>query len=290
MKALILSIEEAIAKNQSKYYRIRYVNSEKKECSAVCFQSLEPEKISGKICDMTVKKGDMSDKIEDIVLTGETDITPYIRRTKIDVEKAMEEIKTIIEKLSDPLKKIVKGVMNDAVLQRFVAWPAAASVHHAFVGGLLEHTYSMLKLAEASKGDVSNEGIDWDVVMAAVIVHDIGKVAVYDFDMVSIKKNNLDSLIGHIVLGHELVSRVARENKVPSSNEQVLNLRHCILSHHGKKEWGSPVTAATREAILVHQLDMIQSRCQIALESSTNLNKGDRGPYNRALEVELVKL
>lgn len=290
MKVLILSVEEAIAKNNSKYFRVRYVTDEKKEQSAVCFQSLEAGNIAGKICDISLKKGDMSDKIEDITPLDDKDFSPFIRKTPLDVEKALVEINEVVDKLCEPLNKIVKEVLKDPILTRFKTWPAAASVHHAFVGGLIEHTYSMLKLAEASKADIANKGIDYDVVLAAVIVHDIGKVAVYDFDMVSIKKNNLDTLIGHIVLSHELIAKVARENKIPASNEKVLNLRHCILAHHGKKEWGSPVMPATREAILVHQLDMIQSRCQIALEASVDLKTNERSPYNRALEAEIVKL
>ena len=66
MKVLILSIEEATARNNSKYHRVRYVTDEKKQYTAVCFESIEPEKFTGNICDVTVKKSDMADKIEKI--------------------------------------------------------------------------------------------------------------------------------------------------------------------------------------------------------------------------------
>jgi len=291
MKILIVSVEEAIAKNQSRYFRVRYVNTAQEERSAVYFENADIGSMKGKVCEATIKSGDLSDKIESIVLLDKEDPKPFYRTTKLDVEKMFSEIMSTVENIKDPLKSIVKDIIKSGRAERFKTWPAAATMHHVFQGGLLEHTYAMMRMAEASKIDPAHEGINFDVVYAAVVLHDIGKIATYDFELgLAVKKNNLDILLGHIVLADEMVTKVARDKGLSTVSGIVLNLRHCILSHHGKKEWGSPIFPATREAILVHQLDMIQSRSQMALESVVNVKDGERSPYNRALEAEIVKL
>jgi len=291
MKILILSVEDAIAKNQSKYSRVRYVNTAQEERSAVYFENVDIGSMKGKVCEATIKTGDLADKIESIVLLDKEDPKPFYRTTKLDVEKVFAEIMETVEKIKEPLKSIIKEIVKGPRADRFKNWPAAASVHHVFAGGLIEHTYGMLKMVDGVKDDPAHIGIDLDVVKAAVILHDIAKIATYDFEVgIAVKKNNLDTLLGHLVLADEMVTKVARDKGLSTVNGVVLNLRHCVLSHHGKKEWGSPIFPATREAILVHQLDMIQSRSQMALESVVNVKDGERSPYNRALEAEIVKL
>jgi 3'-5' exoribonuclease len=95
--------------------------------------------------------------------------------------------------------------------------------------------------------------------------------------------------MGHIAIADEMIVSACIKLGIPTTKGDILNMRHCILSHHGRKEWGSPVVPATREAILIHQLDMIQSRGQMALEGTEALEPGKMSSQHKQLEAYLYK-
>ncbi len=144
--------------------------------------------------------------------------------------------------------------------------PAAQSMHHGYSGGLVEHVWSVTKVAIAllkhygAYYDELNPPLDGDVVVAAAILHDIGKLRELEYHPVEAKYSKHGTLIGHIVLGRDMIRDKAREIGGPFPEETLLLLEHAILAHHGQMQFGAPKEPATIEALLVHYADEIDAK------------------------------
>jgi 3'-5' exoribonuclease len=280
IKALITSVEKSETSRGGSMLKLRYRDEKTVERSSVMFENkhtLFPElsAIAYTVCELTVEEssynGNPSTKILKILPLPEEDRSRFVRKTKIDVEAAVEEMRTAL--VSDPDFGPLLNVIlfeNAEMLKKFKCWPAASGMHHAFDGGLLEHTFMMFKGAQAIMNvDVAYDGVDKNVVLAAIILHDIGKVVEYDYQIgLKIETSMIGTCLGHISIADSMIVRACTKKNIPLMAGRVLQLRHCILSHHGKKEWGSPVLPSTREAVLVHQMDQIQARGEMAFDAS----------------------
>lgn len=152
-------------------------------------------------------------------------------------------------------------LLVEEALRRFGAafeeHPAAKSIHHAYRGGLLEHVVTMAELA--LKVAAQYRELDRDLLLLGVFFHDLGKLR--ELGAMPANDYTLEGqLLGHIVLGqnmlHECVAALG--DVVP--RQWVLHLEHLIVSHHGQREWGSPVEPATAEALVLHQIDNLDSK------------------------------
>jgi 3'-5' exoribonuclease len=293
MRIFVTSAETAQAKNNSSYLRIRYSAEDKLPRTAVMFDTtLKPADILGKVCEAALVQATPSDRIDKLSVVEGADPAPFMRATKFEAAAMLADLRAWTRDCG-PLTKVVDRALLDvpARAERFSAWPAAVGNHHAFRGGLLEHTWAMGKVADAAMAaDPSLAGVDRGVVMAAVALHDLGKMFTYDFKAGAAERNNLDGLLGHISIADEVIVKACAAEGVQTTDPAILNLRHCVLSHHGKKEWGSPVVPATREAVLLHQLDMIQSRDEMARESLEAVKPGGRAAFSKALESEMIRI
>jgi 3'-5' exoribonuclease len=151
------------------------------------------------------------------------------------------------------LKHVLALFFEDADFRRqFEQCPASISGHHAKLGGLLQHTTEVAAIARA----VSRaSGADADVVLAGVLLHDIGKLESYSWDGI-FQYTRTGSLLGHVVIGALMFDRrVDEEEEPPCTAEECEVLLHLILSHHGKLEFGSPVVPMTLEAEVLHWAD-----------------------------------
>jgi 3'-5' exoribonuclease len=170
---------------------------------------------------------------------------------------------------------------DEGFVQRFKAAPAAKKMHHAYVGGLLEHTLSMALLCERIGGHYS--GIDMDLLLAGVILHDIGKTAelIYGFGF---DYSDEGRLLSHIVLGLQMVDEKLKQ--VPDFPEdQAVLLKHMIVSHHGSRQFGSPEPPKTLEAVLLHYIDEIDSKVNSIREFIGKEDSGETWTaYHRLLE------
>lgn len=166
-------------------------------------------------------------------------------------------------------------------VNRFKAAPAAKKMHHAYVGGLLEHTLSMALLTERIAGHYS--GIDMEMVLAGAILHDIGKTKElscgYNFDY-----SDEGRLLSHIIIGLQMLDDKIKQ--VPGfPEERSILLKHMIISHHGSREFGSPEPPKTLEAVLLNYIDEMDSKINsirdyISNEASNEMWTG----YHRLLE------
>jgi 3'-5' exoribonuclease len=173
--------------------------------------------------------------------------------------------------------------------------PAATSNHHNYLGGLLEHVLSMARMACMLCDHYARYYpglLDRDLVIAGCILHDIGKCEELSWEC-GFEYTTQGQLIGHIPRGIELIEEAARRMDPAPPDGLLLQLKHLVLSHHGKLEYGSPVRPRTPEAILLHELDMIDSRMSMcfAVAKSAPAASPERPErwteHHRALETRL---
>ena len=194
------------------------------------------------------------------------DVTDSLPKSDMSPDEMNADLEGYVNGITDPeIAAVVRAVLADEqVAEKFERWPAAKARHHAVVGGLLQHVLELLRMA-AVVADLYPE-IDRDLLVAGCITHDIGKTAELGIGA-SFQYTAEGAMVGHIVLGDEMVARACRS--VDCSPETTLRLRHMVLSHHGEKEWGSPVVPSTVEAMALHHLDQVSSQVRQAIDAVT---------------------
>lgn len=177
----------------------------------------------------------------------------------------LEQLQTLVgEQIkSGEMQRFFDALFADeALMQRYQTAPAAMNNHHAFLGGLLEHSLSMARLAVQIGGHYNHYYpglLNTDLLIAGTVLHDIGKVYELSYAR-AFDYTDEGQLVGHIVQGVEMVTAIAAPLKPALPAEMILQIKHLILAHHGKKEYGSPVLPRTPEALVLHEIDMIDSR------------------------------
>lgn len=220
---------------------------------------------------------------------GEYVEADYLPVSKKDIKKMYEELLGYIRSVKNPyLQKLLCGyfVENAAFAKAFQFHSAAKTVHHGFVGGLLEHTLSVTRLCDYYAGYYLM--INRDLLLTAAIFHDIGKTR----ELSRFPENDYTDdgqLLGHIIIGTEMVGESIRS--IPGFPEKLATeLKHCILAHHGELEYGSPKKPALLEALALNFADNTDAKMETMIEAlrSGGDNKGWLG-YNRLLESNIRK-
>lgn len=188
------------------------------------------------------------------------DLSLFMPSSNRAQDEMVEELKERVADLAEPWKSLLtKLLLEEPFLTQFANSPAAKLLHHASVGGLLEHSLSMANLAIHLANHYPH--VDQDLLVAGALVHDMGKVWEYTFSG-SFDISTDGRLVGHITRAALEIEKAAAALEVPMEDGQLQELLHLVLSHHGTMEWGSPVTPKTLEAILLHQIDLLDSRVQ----------------------------
>lgn len=196
---------------------------------------------------------------------GEYDPAEYIPASKFNVEEMYGQLKDMIVSVREPhLKKLLEEcyIEDKEFVKEFKIHSAAKSVHHGFIGGLLQHTLAVAKMCDFM---ASNYRIlDRDLLITAAIFHDVGKV--YELSAFPTNEYTDDGqLLGHIFIGAELIGK--KVAKIPGFPSVLASeLRHCILSHHGELEYGSPKKPALAEAIALSFADTMDARLETVTE------------------------
>jgi 3'-5' exoribonuclease len=207
-------------------------------------------------------------------------VTPYNR-----TEMWRELLELAVSRINPPLQDLVLAILQRYEAQ-FTTWPGAEIVHHAYLGGLLEHTWSMARHAQRSLEIYPT--LNNDLVLAGVILHDLGKLKELANPECP-RRTAHGGLVGHIVLGWEMVREEARDLDFPDEN-LLRELEHIIISHHGSEEFGSPVLPKTPEALLVYYLDEVDAKLHMAERHlQTDSGDGDFTAWHRHLERRLYK-
>lgn len=213
----------------------------------------------------------------------------YLPRTGQDIEQMYAQLLARIERVpEDPLRELLLSVLRDPeIAGKYKVAPAAMSMHHAFLGGLLEHVSSLWRL-----GDQLCDHYPWldrSLVLAGAVLHDIGKIEELRFDR-AFRYSTRGQLLGHILISIEIVKK--KMETIPGFPERLKDrIEHIILSHHGKLEFGSPKEPMFAEALAVHYLDELDSKLE-SVRAQYEAEKDRTGEWtnrNRALGRELLK-
>lgn len=183
------------------------------------------------------------------------DFFPASRRPQ---KEMILELKKRIKSIQDEtLRRLLETIFKGDTLNRFAQAPAAKKMHHAYLGGLIEHTLSMAQMAEAVARHYTL--INADLLLAGVLLHDLAKIDEFDCERPPFDYTGRGRLVGHLVLGVEMLRRAA-DTVAGLPQETVDELAHLILSHHGQLEFGSPVLPMTPEAMLLHHIDDMDAK------------------------------
>ncbi len=222
------------------------------------------------------------------------ELADFLPHTEQDVSKLYERLRGFVMKLGNPhLRALAECFLMDGDFVRdFCRAPAGVRVHHAYLGGLLEHVVTLLDLADRVAPLYPE--LDRDLLLAGVFLHDLGKVRELSCDR-AFAYTDEGQLVSHVVIGVEMlnekVRRVPDLTGEPFPAELLLRLKHLIVSHHGTLEHGSPRVPMTPEAIALHHLDNLDAKVHIFLrEIREDGNKSSSWtPFNQALQRRLFK-
>jgi 3'-5' exoribonuclease len=189
---------------------------------------------------------------------SEVDIEEFLPRTTKDVEAMLGRLGEIARAMShEHLRQLVEAFLADEdFVSAFRRAPGGVSIHHAWLGGLLEHTLAVTELALGLAERYPN--LNRDLLAAGAIVHDIGKIAELGYTR-GFRYTDAGGLVGHLTLGAMMVAeRAAGIEGFPDLLLQ--EVQHLILSHHGQHAYGSPLLPATAEAVALHHIDNIDAK------------------------------
>ena len=216
------------------------------------------------------------------------DVSALVPTAPIDRRRVMEELRETVNTIADPDYRAVAEDMLTAHGDALEAIPAAKSVHHAFLGGLLMHTANMLRLADFLAG-MYPETVDRSLLLAGTLLHDMAKEQEFVFSQLGLATDYSvrGQLLGHLVMGAQETAAAAARLGVPE--EKSVLLQHLILSHHGEPEFGAAVRPLCAEAELLSLIDAIDSRMEIYRETYETMDADTFSPRIFALEKKIFK-
>jgi 3'-5' exoribonuclease len=219
----------------------------------------------------------------------EIDLADFLAHTKEDVGKLYARLFEYAGSITNPwLKKLTTGILSDPrIATRFKRAPAAKVMHHAYLGGLLEHVISLCGLAKQIAAHYPE--LDLDLLLTAAILHDVGKLDELCYER-AINYTVEGQLLGHIMMEFETVSKAmdALEGFPPNLKTVV---QHMLISHHGQYEFGSPKLPMIREALAFHYMDDLDSKLAAA-RAALALDSGEPewSAYSGALGRKFLRL
>jgi 3'-5' exoribonuclease len=212
-----------------------------------------------------------------------------------DIQELVTELRTLVRSVREPgLSKLLRVIFGDkAFFEKFKECPAAQAYHHAYIGGLLEHTVTVATMCAGLAGFYPT--VDRDLLVTGALLHDIGKVDELTFGT-SIEYTDAGRLLGHVVLGERRLFAVLRSMPDVLSSDLAVRLSHVMISHHGELEWGAPKRPSTLEALILHHADNTDAKAAgfveaakaatIVEESWTDATNLFRRPLHVPMSVE----
>ncbi len=205
--------------------------------------------------------------IDRIAPSGTYDVADLVPQGRTDRTRALARLRRLVTAVRDPeLRGLARAVFGEpGFISRFLSCPASQSYHHAHVGGLLDHTVAVGTMAARARSQYPEA--DADLLLAAALLHDVGKVDELEYD-VAIGYTDEGRLLGHVVLGERRIRRVAEASRPKLSGPRMAELSHVVLSHHGELEWGAPKRPCMVEALILHHLDNLDAKVTGFIEAT----------------------
>lgn len=220
---------------------------------------------------------------------GEYDPADFVPSTDKNINEMYDQLMGYIKTMKNPyLKKLLEEIFlrHPVISKEFKYHSAAKAMHHSFRGGLVEHTLSVTQLCDflAPRYNYVNR----DILVASAMLHDVGKVLELS-DFPTNDYTDDGQLLGHLILGSELIrDAAAKIDGFPKRLESLM--KHCMLSHHGEYEYGSPKLPSTPEAFLLHCADNLDAKTKMIEEAlAADSTQGHWAGYNRMLQRNLSR-
>ena len=210
----------------------------------------------------------------------EDDITHLLPNGDFDHQEYENKLQKLIKGVMTPgIRLILENIFSGTLYDKFLINPAGMRLHHAYIGGLLQHSVDVAGIAQSLADRIG--GVDKDLIVAGALLHDIGKIREISSD-IGFPYTMEGRLLGHVSMSAGMVQEAAGKAKVTGPKLQ--QLLHIVLSHHGEQEKGSPVACATKESFIVHYADEID-----AIMNQFSKNEG-KNPweYNKMLQRFLL--
>jgi 3'-5' exoribonuclease len=220
---------------------------------------------------------------------SEVDFADFFPASSRNPDEMWTELRGIVNAVKNPhLRGLLNSILDDPEIgRRYRMAPAAKSIHHAYLGGLIEHVLSLCVLCK--KASEHYPFVDPDLMITGAVLHDIGKIYELSYDR-GFNYTTEGQLLGHIMIAIRMIGD--KIHAVPGFPVPLRNLvEHMVLSHHGKLEFGSPKLPQFPEAVLLHYLDDMDSKMESmrALIESDRQSSADFTTYNPALERTILK-
>jgi 3'-5' exoribonuclease len=219
----------------------------------------------------------------------EIDLADFLLHTKEDVGKLYAQLLEYANSIANPwLKKLVTGIVsNPEIAAKYKRAPAAKVMHHAYLGGLLEHVISLCGLAKQIAAHYPE--LDVDLLLTAAILHDVGKLDELCYER-AINYTVEGQLLGHIMMEFETVSKAMDAIEGFPANLKTV-VQHLLISHHGQYEFGSPKLPMIREALAFHYLDDLDSKLAAARAAlAVDSGEPEWSAYSGALGRKFLRL
>jgi 3'-5' exoribonuclease len=282
---LIKTADKGLATNGVEYYNVNFqditgtINGKKWTVEDGDVELLQPGTIINVSGNVFQYRGHPQLKIEEIYKANEDeyDAADFYLSCPIKDEELLIEVDDLINLIEDEdIKKLTKTIIEENN-EKYMTYPAAVSVHHAYRCGIVYHSISICKMAI----DVCKNypQLNKDYLVAGALIHDVGKTREMNGIMAS-SYTFEGNLLGHISIGASIVMETGERIKTPKDKATVLT--HMILSHHGKPEYGSAVVPQTAEAYVLHILDDLDSKMNILDNALNSVEVGEfsqRIPY-----------
>lgn len=223
-------------------------------------------------------------RVRTMQILEDADMSDYVRQAPMHRKEMEQEIDALIATLKNPVIHSLVSALMEENREGFFTYPAAVRNHHSFVGGLAYHTLSMARLAEAILPVYPF--LNRDLLVAGVILHDMGKIEEYTQPVLP-EYSPAGNLIGHISIMSSQIDRMAYLMDLHES-EEVMLLKHMVLSHHGKMEYGSPVLPMIPEAEILTLIDNIDARMVMMKSALDAILPGTFGPRIFALDNRML--
>lgn len=241
--------------------------------------------------DVTEYKGALQFTISLIRLPGESDVidkSMLLPTAPIDIQASLNEISAIISSMRDADYRKLCNAALDLHSDTFSTLPAAKSVHHSFISGLLMHTLSMLRLADYLSAQYSSV-VSRDLLLSGVLLHDLNKDKEFSLSSLGLVTDYSVSgtLLSHSIMGAYEIKELSDKLNIP--DEKAMLLEHLVLSHHGEPEFGAAVIPCCAEAELLSYIDKIDSRMEIYREALSEINDGELSSKIYALEKRIYR-
>ena len=184
----------------------------------------------------------------------------FLPVTQADTEELWSEFNGYIKGIrSTVLSSLLNAIFRDQEISKaFRLAPAGKRMHHAYIGGLLEHSVSVTRLADSVCRLYPQ--LDRDLLVSGALIHDIGKIDEFSYSRPPIDYTDTGRLLGHVVLGTSIIDSFIAKLDIEASSPQIIALKHLVLSHHGQREFGAPVLPMIEEALVLNMIDDLDAK------------------------------